>query len=247
MGMLDLFPEDEPWLREQMRKLGYAPDDATRDPAIPQGVGNTVAAAVLAYRHHDGANQLGDEIGSDKTPYSDYTFYRPANSPDRVLDPDRWQPLPFDDGKGKKVYPEFLTPHWYRVKPFGLGRSDRFRPPPPPKVGSPQLKKEVDEVIEYNASLTLQQKAIVELMRDGPKSTGQAGHWLRFAQMLARRDRRGLDSDIKLFFAVANTAMDAFIAAWTPNVITTAPAPGRWYDIIMPTSRSGLGRGPAKE
>jgi len=107
MGMLDLFPEDEPWLREQMRKLGYAPDDATRDPAIPQGVGNTVAAAVLAYRHHDGANQLGDEIGSDKTPYSDYTFYRPANSPDRVLDPDRWQPLPFDDGKGKKVYPEF--------------------------------------------------------------------------------------------------------------------------------------------
>jgi len=114
-------------------------------------------------------------------------------------------------------------------------------------VGSPQLKKEVDEVIEYNASLTLQQKAIVELMRDGPKSTGQAGHWLRFAQMLARRDRRGLDSDIKLFFAVANTAMDAFIAAWTPNVITPAPAPGRWYDIIMPTSRSGLGRGPAKE
>jgi hypothetical protein len=224
-AMLDLFAEDEPWLREQMRKLGYAPDDATRDPATPQGIGNTVAVAVLAYRHHDGANQLGDEIGSDHTPYSDYTFYRPVNSPDRVLDPDRWQPLPFDDGKGEKVYPGFLTPHWYRVKPFGLGRSDRFRPPPPPKVGSPQLEKEVDEVMQYNASLTLQQKAIVELMRDGPSSTGQAGHWLRFAQMVARRDGRGLDSDIKLFFAIANTAMDAFIAAWDAK---------RYYDSARP-------------
>ena len=41
-------------------------------------------------------------------------------------------------------------------------------------------------------------------MRDGPRSTGQSGHWLRFAQDVSRRDQHDLDQDVKLFFAVAN-------------------------------------------
>lgn len=69
-------------------------------------------------------------------------------------------------------------------------------------------------MIAFNASLTPEQKAIVEFMRDGPRSTGQSGHWLRFAQEVSRRDRYGLDQDVKLFFAVSNVAMDTFIAAW---------------------------------
>ena len=51
-------------------------------------------------------------------------------------------------------------------------RSDQFRSPPPPKVGSGQMRREVDEVIVFNGNLTVQQKAIVEFMRDGPRSTG---------------------------------------------------------------------------
>ncbi len=213
-ALLDLFPEDARWLADQVRQRGLDPDDASTDPATPQGVGNAAAAAVVAYRHHDGANQFGDEVGSNGVPYSDYTFYRPVNAVDRVLDPDCWQPIPFDDGKGGKVTPGFLTPHWYRVKTFALKRSDQFRPAPPPKANSAQLRREVDEVLAYNASLTPEQKAIVEFMRDGPRSTGQSGHWLRFAQDVSRRDRNGLDRDVQLFFAVGNTAFDAFIACW---------------------------------
>jgi hypothetical protein len=95
-----------------------------------------------------------------------------------------------------------------------LDGADRYRPGPPPLVGSEQLRKEVDEVIAMNASLDPDQKALVEFMRDGPRSTGQSGHWLRFAQDVSVRDRDGLDEDVKLFFAVAATAMDAFIASW---------------------------------
>jgi hypothetical protein len=51
-------------------------------------------------------------------------------------------------------------------------------------------------------------------MRDGPRSTGQSGHWLRFAQAVSRRDHNDLDRDVKLFFVVGNTAFDAFIACW---------------------------------
>src|SRR5262245_43132966 len=204
---------------------GLDPTDASTDPATPAGVGNAAAAAVIEYRRGDGANQHGDEVGSDGTPYSDWTFYRCVNTAEKVFDPDCWQPIPFDDGKGGKLTLGFLTPHWYRVKPFALTRSDMFRPPPPPKVGSEQLKREVDEVLYFNAGLTPEQKAIVEFMRDGPRSTGQSGHWLRFAQDVARRDGHDIDRDVKIFFAVGNVAMDAFIAAWDAK---------RFYDSSRP-------------
>jgi hypothetical protein len=224
-ALADVYPADREWLAQQMRAAGFDPNDDTKDVNTPQGVGNVAAAAVCDYRHHDGANQLGDEVGSNGKPYSDYTFYAPMNPPGKVNDPDRWQPLPFADGKGGTFHPGFLTPHWYRVKPFALDRGDQFRPPAPPKFDSEQLKKEVDEVIRFNATLTPEQKAIVEFMRDGPRSTGQSGHWLRFAQDVSRRDRQTLDQDVKLFFAVANVAMDAFIAAWEAK---------RYYDTSRP-------------
>jgi len=210
-----------------MKKMGYDPTDTSTSRATPQGIGNVVADALLQYRRHDGANQLGDEVGSNGKPYSDYTYYEPRNPVDSMKEPDRWQPIPFDDGKGGKIYPGFLTPHWYRVKPFVLARSDQFRPPPQPKVGSEQLKKEVEEVVAFNGGLSLEQKSIVEFMRDGPKSTGQSGHWLQFAQDVSRRDKFGLDQDVKLFFAVGNTAFDAFIASWEAK---------RFYDSVRPYS-----------
>src|SRR5437016_8993826 len=117
--MLDLFADDARWCAEQMRKHGLDPDDFSTDLSTPQGVGNIAAAAVLSYRHHDGANQFGDEAGCKGAPYSDYTFYKCMNPDNKIIDPDCWQRIPFDDGKGGKVTLDFLTPHWYRVKTFG--------------------------------------------------------------------------------------------------------------------------------
>ncbi|HYO75681.1 MAG TPA: haloperoxidase, partial [Thermoanaerobaculia bacterium] len=222
----DVYPDDRVWLEEQMRAKGFDPHDRSRDVTTPQGIGNVAAAAVIAYRHRDGANQLGDEVGGNGKPYSDYTYYKPVNTVAKVIDPDRWQPIPFANPRGgEKLTPGFLTPHWYRVKPFALDRSDQFRPGPPPLVGSEQMKKEIDEVIAFNAALTPEQKATVEFMRDGPRSTGQSGHWLKFAQMVSRRDRHDIDRDVKLYFAVANVAMDAFIACWETK---------RYYDSSRP-------------
>lgn len=226
-GLAGIFTDDKPWLDEQMKKLGYDPADTSTNPATPQGIGNLTAAAVLAVRRHDGSNQFGDEPGSDGKPYSDYTYYEPRNPIDHIKDPDRWQQIPFDDGKGGVVHPNFLTPHWYRVKPFALERSDQFRPPPQPKVGSAELKQQVAEVIAFNGSLSLEQKSVVEFMRDGPRSTGQSGHWLLFAQDISRRDHYNLDQDVKLFFVVGNVSMDAFIAGWDAK---------RYYDSARPFS-----------
>lgn len=219
-------PEDRAWLESQMQRMGHDPKNDSTDVSTPIGVGNVAAAALIEYRRHDGANQLGDEVGSlTKKPFSDYTYYAPVNPGATINNPDRWQPIPFSDGKGGFFTPGFLTPHWYRVKPFALERSDQFRPGPPPKVGDPKLDRELKQVVDFNASLTLEQKATVEFMRDGPRSTGQSGHWLRFAQDVSRRDGFGIDQDVKLFFSVANVAFDAFIACWDAK---------RFYDSSRP-------------
>ncbi len=213
-ALLDQFPADADFCAQQMRAFGCDPEDASLDSDTPQGIGNQAAAAIIGFRHHDGANQLGDEIGCNGKPYSDYTFYRSVNPPDKILDPDRWQPITFEDGKGAKVTPNFLTPHWYRVKPFGLASSNQFRPGPPPQASSEQCRKEAQECLTVNAALSESDKALVEFMRDGPRSTGQSGHWLKFAQAVSVRDKNDLDRDVKLFFSIGNTAFDAFIACW---------------------------------
>jgi hypothetical protein len=149
-------------------------------------VGNTAANAVIEYHCHDGANQLGDAAGGDGTPYADYTGYALVNTPDRVVDPTRWMPIPFSDGHGGTVSPGFLTPHWGRVTPFALERAEQFRPPEPPRWGSEALDRDIEEVAWVNAHLTLYQKTVVEFMREGPHSTGQSGHWCS-----SRRTSRG--------------------------------------------------------
>ena len=226
-ALLGVYAPDAPYLREQMRELGFDPDDASTDATTPQGIGNLAAAAVLQYRLHDGSNQLGDEAGGDGKPYSDYTGYRPVNPPDRIVDPDRWQPIPFTRPDGTQFTPGFLTPHWYRVRPVVLESSAQFRAEPVPttRTDDALLRQQTDAVLTYNRTLTPAQKAVVEFMRDGPRSTGQSGHWLRFAQDVSRRDHNDLDADVKLYFSVAVAAFDAFVACWETK---------RFYDSSRP-------------
>lgn len=221
----DLYPEDKEYIKAQYAKFKIDPDPSDLASRIALEIGEKVAKEILRIRHHDGANQKGDEPGSIGLAYSDYTYYKPVNHYKKVIDPDRWHPLPFVNTKGDTFLVDFLTPHWYRVKPFGLKSASQFRAPEYPKFGSDQLQKEVDEVIAFNANLTSERKAIVEFMRDGPRSTGQAGHWLRFAQMVSMRDNNDIDRDVKLFFTVGTTAMDAFIACWETK---------RFYDSSRP-------------
>jgi hypothetical protein len=245
-ALLFVYPEDAEWIRGRMRDMGYNPDNRTTNLDTPAGVGNVAAAAVIEYRRHDGANQFGEEPGSNGEPYSDFTHYRPINTPEQLLDRTCWIPIPFTAADGTTSTPGFLTPHWYRVKPFALERGDQFRPGPPPAWGSDQLKREVDECIECNANLTLRQKAIVEFMRDGPQSTGQSGHWLRFAQDVSRRDRYDLDQDIKLFFCVANVVHDAFIASWDAKRHYDSSRPYWWVRLYYAGQKIPGWAGPGK-
>src|SRR5213076_2750713 len=139
-----------------------------------------------------------------------------------------------------------LTPQWYRVKSFTLTKTDQFRPGPPLSNNPEQLKKEAMECIECNAGLTLEQKAIVEFMRDGPRSTGQSGHWLQFAQDVSRRDHLNLDQDMKLFFAVGNVVFDAFISCWDAKRFYDTSRPYWWARLYYKGQQVRGWMGPGK-
>lgn len=223
-AMTEYYYSDSMLYRDLMKDLGFDPDDRSLDPNTPEGIGNLAAKAVIEARHHDGSNQYG-EMSTDGTPYADYVNYSPVNSPDENVDPNRWQPKYFSDGKGGKFAPGCLTPYWDKVKPVALQSADQFRPGPPPMIGSEQLEAEVQEVIDLQAGLTDEERALVEFMRDGPSSVQQAGHWLIFAQSVSRRDNHDLDTDVKMYFYNQVVAMDAFIAAWDSKM---------YYDFARP-------------
>ncbi|GAA3570040.1 vanadium-dependent haloperoxidase [Snuella lapsa] len=213
-ALSEYYYSDSVMFKNKMIKLGLDPNNKSLDPTTPEGIGNLAAKMVIDARRHDGSNQYGDVEGSMGKPYFDYTGYKPVNDADNNVDINRWQPKYFSDGKGGKFAPGCLTPYWQKVRPLLLSTADQFRPGPPPVLGSDQLKEEVKEVVELQANLTPEHKALVEFMRDGPKSVQQAGHWLKFAQDVSLRDHHTLDEDIKMYFLVESVAMDGFIACW---------------------------------
>lgn len=225
--MLQYFVADSAMLKKAMQQFGFDPDNNSLDPNSAIGIGNLAAKSVIERRFDDGANELGTMPGSDGKPYSDYTGYRPVNSADTLNDLKRWQPKYFSDGKGGQFAPACLTPQWNKVVPLMLDSANQFRPAPPPAIGSAKLNREIKQVVAMQANLTNEQKALVEFMRDGPKSVQQAGHWFVLSQCVSRRDKHTLDQDVKMYFLVEAAAMDAFIACWDAKM---------YYDFARPYS-----------
>jgi PAP2 superfamily len=212
-ALADLFPSEATAFAKLMSDLGYDPD-AVGPERSPSAVGVAAARAVLAFRHGDGSNQLGD-LGPGPRglagAYADWTGYRPVNELTRVLDPNRWQPLPTPDGLGQR----FLVPHWGLVVPFALRAGWELRPRRGlrrhPERG---FLVQAEQVLAASAGLTDEHKAIAEHWADGPGTETPPGHWCLIAQHVSARDGHGLDEDVRLFFALSGALLDAGIACW---------------------------------
>lgn len=234
-ALSDQFPTRSADFESALTSLGYDPTDASTDPTTPAGVGNVTAAAVIVFRHHDGANQLGDLTVSG-TPYADYTGYAPVNPPTRMDQPtpvsdipfpDRWQPLTYNDALGVPKTPSFIAPQWGRVVPFAMETGDQFRPQPPQPLHSQGFLDQALRIVRTSAELTDRQKVIAEYWADGPSSELPPGHWALFAQDVSLRDHHTLSADIKMFFALSNAIFDASIATWEAK---------RHYDYVRPVT-----------
>jgi hypothetical protein len=223
-----------------MRSLGYDAGDRSTDSAMPAGVGNAAAQAVLDFHHRDGANQLGDEPGGTPgVPYADYTGYVPVNDaldvrvpfdPSAVHDASAWQPLRYLDAGSAVVTQGFVGAQWQKVKTFAVRPGSLRSSTGPARYGSDDYVAQARALVEISAGLTDEQKMIAEYWADGPNSELPPGHWNLFAQFVARRDRHGdrehgLERDVKLFFALTNAVSDAGCCAWDNK---------RAYDSVRP-------------
>ena len=210
--LLDLFPSEQKTFDSVMTQLGFDGSDISTDRSASTGIGNLTAAAVLDFRHHDGANQLGDLASGA---YADYTGYQPVNDPSTIRDPNRWQPLLVTDAQGVTTTQRFIAPHWGLVTPFALTSGAQFRPAAVPNLyPSAGYTEQAQEILDFGANLTDTQKSIVEYWADGPSTELPPGHWALFAQWVSRRDRHGIDDDAKMFFAMTNAVLDVSIAVW---------------------------------
>jgi hypothetical protein len=223
--LLDLFPSRSADFVGLLTDLGYDPNDAATDTTLPQGVGNVAAAAVVAFRHNDGANQLGDRNGG--APYSDYTGYTPVNAWNKVSNVYHWQPLcvptpPSGAASCSGSVQKFATPQWGRVAPFALTKPDQFGPPP---MDRSELPTEAKDLVETQGGLDDQEKTIAYYWADGPGSELPPGHWAMIAAAASRAAGTSLDGNVKLFFALANSLLDASIATWNAKRVQDTVRP----------------------
>ncbi|WP_181788882.1 DUF6851 domain-containing protein [Streptomyces phytophilus] len=166
-------------LRQAMVALGLDPDDTSENLTSPVGVGNVAAKAVWNALKNDGMNILGYEGGRkyNPRPLSDYTGYRPVNTPYELSNPSRWQPLlgPHNGRRvgggpgdlGIYVAQHFVTPQVAVTKPHIFTDPAHFKLGPPRHSDHRRpraYKQAVDDVLEASATLTDERKALAEVM-----------------------------------------------------------------------------------
>ncbi len=157
-ALVDLFPTDAAMITAFMQSLGLNPNDNSDDVRNPDGIGNVACRAVLAFRHHDGSNQLGDLNGG--APYSDYTGFVPVNTPTKINDPNQWQPLCVPQVVGGPCVAQiYVGPFWGLVKPFALKSPTQFLGRQrPARYGEARYIEQAKQMLDYSADLTDEQK-----------------------------------------------------------------------------------------
>ncbi len=201
--LLNLYPAQKAKLDAALEKDGLSPSNSGLTDGSPSAVGNAAAAAVIAFRLSDGANQANG--------YADTTAYAPVNTATEVKDVNYWQPQTFCNGKT----PGYLLPHWGNVATFGIANGAALRPARgPAKMGDPKFMQQALDVVALSAGLTEKQKLIAEYWADGPASETPPGHWFLFAQATSKHYQYSLDQDAMLYMALGNAVLDAGVATW---------------------------------
>lgn len=224
-ALLNLFPTQQTRLRQLMGNLGYNPVSVSTNSDTPAGIGMVAAQAVLDFRQRDGSNQPGDFAPGA---YADYTQYRPLNTPEEVKDPNRWQPLRVPNSHFGFSVQRFDSAQWGNVLPFALSSPAQFLPVPgPPRDPSSAYTEQARQILRYSAGLNDEQKVSAEYWTNGPNQEQPPGHWSLFAQLISQNANFTLDRNVKLFFILANTLLDASIACWAAK---------RTYDSSYPVT-----------
>jgi hypothetical protein len=199
-------------------ELVRMPDAAARAEGVR--IGRSVAAAVIAARRADGADQ----------PPPPFAFRD---------EPGRYRPTP------PNLPPQPVFTHWGRVTPFVLPSAGRFRVPSPPSLGSGAYRAAVDEVralgVAGGTAATADQ-ALTGRFWNGPIQN----YWNEIAQDVATRRGLSTAESARLFALLDLAIADGVIAfydakytfaLWRPVSAVRAAAAGdsAWLPLVTTT------------
>ncbi|NBC33353.1 MAG: calcium-binding protein [Alphaproteobacteria bacterium] len=94
-------------------------------------------------------------------------------------------------------------------------------------VINPGFIDQAQQVIDFNAGLTDEQKIIAEFWEDGGGTAFPPGTFMTFGQFVSARDDHTLDQDAQLFLAMGNAVFDSGIATWEAKVFYDYARPVR--------------------
>ncbi len=240
----ELFPNQEGLFRNQMVNLGFNPDNNTTDSSTAAGIGNIMAETLMQSRRLDGSNQLNnyadttgyqpvnvtlpgqEPLVMDITRWTaEHILIDDLNAPiQSPLTPQWGEVTPFALTSGGQF--RAPTPFSFLLDPLATAdlqaetitrRDGTVVPISKDLIGidiNPDFISESEAIISFSANLTDEEKMIAEYWEDPSGTAFPPGHWLEIGQFVSQRDGYGLDEEVKLFFALGNSVMDAGIAVW---------------------------------
>jgi membrane-associated phospholipid phosphatase len=203
--------------------LSVAMLEATRvPPGQREAAVDGAAATVLAYLYPDRAEAFAQLVEGRRPKGALATGRRIGEHVVAAARTDGsdavWQgTVPVGPGLWVPTPPAFAAPlevlagTW---RTWNVGSGSQFRPPAPPRFGSPAYVREVAEVYAVSRSLTEEQKQIADYWADGPGSVTPPGHWNQIALELIRAYSLPTRAAARVLAALNTAQADAFITCW---------------------------------
>jgi len=226
--MLGAMPQVKERIVQMMEDIGFDPFNDSEDTVTPIGIGNKVGNHIVKWSYSDGVNQLGNANGQkyNRKAFANTIKYAPVNTPEELSDPTRWQPAIESDGKGRFFAQLFVTPHFSKVKPYTYEDPSEYRVAAHGRrLRNPRdrrkYKATTDEVLEYSANLTDEQKIKTQFFEDKVVSILMAIGYTAMSRGL------GIDGFTVLSLMTDIALWDTLIVVWNEKI--------RW-DAVRPWS-----------
>lgn len=246
--LCNLLPNESAAWASFLASAGLSANNNSRDLSTAAGIGNVAGNAVIAFREHDGMNQLGDENGRtyNRLPYMDSTGFKPVNTAYDILDPTKWQPLVVTQGNGIFRVQQYVTPQLALTKPYAIDPRDYSVPEPTASLlkrgnnGRVAYKKQADDVLAISAALDDYDKAQAEFFDNKFRSIGFV------ALFVATSHQFTLDQFVQYDTMLNMAAFDGGIVAWKEKTRWNAVRPTTAIRYLYGNQKVAAWGGPGK-
>lgn len=238
--------------------LGYNKNDVQQNTHSESGLGNLVAALVLANYSQDGTNSDGSHPAGDGLPFSDTVHWTPVNDAfpqlyitecSKVRDINHWQPALVRSKTGNLVSQklEGSRLNMANAVPFAMSGVAEFRPPTPPFIGALQqdlVDENIDDMLGVFGNLGDEEKAKAWFWHTGENGKGNDVWLIEVALDAARVKGLSLGDTLKLLFGLAWSQWDAFIVQYDGKLFYNAYRPTTAIQCLRAGQTINSWRGP---